>query len=266
MNSPIKSLPRERWKNVKLEQDEPGKKRLAISDSGRVKTYSKTGKESLIAGTLQNGYEIVKLKLFETRTPSAEKKLKDLRNKVSKSKEEQERLRGLISDRKTNKQVLQSSRKQLAELKQQLPALAKSYKEQMHADELGRMINISHLTHRLVAAAFCKKSGKRELVIHLDFDKRNNKLTNLKWVNQLECTEHQMKNPAVIKAFKARKGKRPENRAAFKLNEINVISIKRQIAKKVKLSVIAKKYAVSETQIKRIERGENWGDIKVPKK
>lgn len=242
MESSIKNLPRERWKNVKLANDPSKRKRLAISDFGRVKTYSKTGKESLIKGTLQNGYEIIKLKLFKNRGRAAEKKLSDLREQLTKLKSK---------SGKSNKQGAAS--------------LQKRYKEEMHSDELGRMINISYLTHRLVAEQFCKKSPKRELVIHLDFDKRNNKYTNLKWCNQEEVTAHQMKNPAVIKAFKKRKGKRPESRTAFKLNETKVISIKRQLAKGVRLSELARKHDVSETQIKRIERGENWGDIKVPK-
>lgn len=240
MESSIKNLPRERWKLVKLQNDPSNRKRLAISDLGRVKTYSKTGKESLIKGTLQNGYEIIKLKLFKNRGRAAEKKLTDLREQVNK-----------LKSKGGNKQAAST--------------LQKRYKDEMHSDELDRMINISYLTHRLVAEQFCKKSPKRELVIHLDFNKRNNKFTNLKWCNQEEVTAHQMKNPTVIKAFKARKGKRPESRTAFKLNETKVVSIKRQLAKGVRLSELARKHAVSETQIKRIERGENWGDIKVPK-
>lgn len=150
--------------------------------------------------------------------------------------------------------------------KQTLASLQKKYKEDMHADELSRMINISYLTHRLVAEQFCNKTSNRNLVIHKDFAKRNNKFTNLKWCTQEEVTAHQMKNPVVIEAFKARKGKRPENRTAFKLNETNVISIKRHLAKGVKMSELARKFKVSETQIKRIQKGENWGDIKIPKK
>ncbi len=242
MESPIKNLPRERWKTIKLANDPANRKRLAISDLGRVKTYSKTGKESLIKGTLQNGYEIIKLKLFKKRGRAAEKKLSDLREQLDKLKSK---------SGKSNKQAIAT--------------LQKKYKEEMHSDELDRMINISYLTHRLVAEQFCKKTANRDLVIHLDFNKRNNKYTNLKWCNQVEVTAHQMKNPTVIKAFKARKGKRPDSRTAFKLNETKVISIKKQLAKGVKLSELARKHDVSETQIKRIERGENWGDIKVPR-
>lgn len=243
MESSIKNLPRERWKIVKLPNDPSNRKRLAISDFGRVKTYSKSGKEGLIKGTLQNGYEIIKLKLFKDRSRAAGKKLVDLRTQLNAMKSK---------GSKANKQTLAT--------------LQKKYKADMHSDELSRMINISYLTHRLVAEQFCKKSPKRELVIHLDFAKRNNKYSNLKWCTQEEVTAHQMKNPTVIKAFKARKGKRPESRTAFKLNETNVISIKRHLAKGLKLSDLAKKFKVSETQIKRIQKGENWGDIKVPKK
>ncbi len=243
MESTIKNLPREKWKLVKIANDPSKRKRIAISDFGRVKTYSKSGKETIIKGTLQNGYEIIKLKLFKDRSRAAEKRLVDMRNQIADLKSK---------GKKANKQTLAS--------------LQKKYKEDMHADELSRMINISYLTHRLVAEQFCKKTSNRNLVIHKDFAKRNNKFTNLKWCTQEEVTAHQMKNPVVIEAFKARKGKRPENRTAFKLNETNVISIKRHLAKGVKMSELARKFKVSETQIKRIQKGENWGDIKIPKK
>src|SRR5205823_698890 len=130
---------------------------------------------------------IIKLKLFRDRSRAADKRLSDLRQQVSDLKSK---------GKKANK-------KTFADLK-------KKYKTEMHADELSRMINISFLTHRLVAEQFNKKTPKRDLVIHKDYDKRNNKYSNLKWVSQEECTVHQMKNPAVIKAFKKRRGKRPE--------------------------------------------------------
>lgn len=240
MESTIKNLPRERWKTVKVTEDPTGRKRLAVSDFGRVKTFSKTGVENLISGSLQNGYEIIKLKLFKVRSRAAEKKLSDLREGLIKAK-----------TRSGNKASIAS--------------LQKKYQEEMHADELDRMINVSYLTHRLVAENFCAKSANRNLVIHLDFNKKNNKYSNLKWVTQEECTNHQMKNPAVIRAFRQRKGKRPENRGAFKLNETKVLNIKKALAKGSSLRNLALKHDVSETQIKRIQRGENWADIKLPK-
>ena len=266
MKSTEKNLPGERWKIIHLPNDPSDRKRLAISDFGRVKSYSKTGKESLIAGTYQNGYSIIKLKLFSERTESGEKKLIALRKAIARVKAKYESLRLLASNRKAAKQVIATSRKEMAEIKQQLALLAIKYKGAKHDDELGRMINVSFLAHRLVAEKFCKRSPKRDLVIHLDYNKSNNKYSNLKWTNQLECTAHQMKNPNVIKAFKKRKGQRAVNRTSYKLNETNVINIKKQLVQGVKTSKIAKKHDVSETQIKRIARGDNWGNIKVPKK
>ncbi len=265
MESIIKNLPGERWKVVSLPTIPSKRKRLAVSDKGRVKSYTKTGKESILMGTVQNGYEIIKLKLFTERSPIMEKKLESMRKQISRHKLNLISFRKQTSDRKAAKQIVANARKQVESIKQLLPAIQKKYTDEIHKDELARMINVSYLTHRLVAEYFCKRAPKKMLVIHLDFNKRNNKPSNLKWVNQEECTVHQLKNPNVIKAFKARKGKRYEDGAGIKLNQTKVAVIKRQLFNGVKPSKIAKKHNVSETQIRRIERGDNWGDIKMAK-
>src|SRR6218665_383484 len=59
----------------------------------------------------------------------------------------------------------------------------------------------THLVHRLVAEAFCKKnSPTHRFVIHVDFKKDNNHFKNLKWVTRADQAVHDALNPVVIRA------------------------------------------------------------------
>ena len=116
----------------------------------------------------------------------------------------------------------------------------------------------SSYVHRLVALLFKERKENQKFVIHLDFDKTNNKAANLKWVNKTEMFEHHKKNPKKI----ARKG----NRTYSKLTEGRVKLIKRKIFdpnRKTRMRLIAKQFGISEMQLYRIKSGENWGDVKI---
>ena len=57
-----------------------------------------------------------------------------------------------------------------------------------------------HFFYRLVAEYFIPKENEDQtFVIHLDFDKSNDHIDNLKWVNKKELTAHHRLNPEVIK-------------------------------------------------------------------
>ncbi len=122
----------------------------------------------------------------------------------------------------------------------------------------------SYFVHRLVAETFSKKSKpKATYVIHLDFKKGNNSTKNLRWATKAEMEDHQKKNPAVIKARKERLKTKPTE--GLKLNLAKVKKIKSMIGSKsrtLKMSDIARKFGISEMQLYRIKRGENWGHVK----
>lgn len=122
----------------------------------------------------------------------------------------------------------------------------------------------SFFVHRLVAELFIKKAKpKATYVIHLDFDKSNNAVKNLRWVTKTEMEDHQKKNPNVIKARKERLKNKPEE--GLKLNLAKVKRIKQMINAKnrsMKMSEIAEKFDISEMQLYRIKRGENWSHVK----
>jgi predicted DNA binding protein len=113
--------------------------------------------------------------------------------------------------------------------------------------------------HRLVAAAFLKpETEKHKFVIHLDFNKLNNRANNLKWATQKEVREHQENNPKWIKT----KGRISNS----KLTETQVRRLKMKILdpeRKTRYKILAKQFGISEMQLYRIKIGVHWGHIHV---
>ncbi len=94
---------------------------------------------------------------------------------------------------------------------------------------------------------------------HLDFDKENNHHSNLKWMTQKENSEHQKHSPYVIKSKANVIGTGRITRQ--KLTVRQVMIIKKRISEDMPLRTLAKRYKVSETQLLRIKRGINWGNV-----
>ena len=124
----------------------------------------------------------------------------------------------------------------------------------------------SHAIHKMVAELFILKENEdQEYVLHLDYDKMNNQLYNLKWATYAEMRAHGHNSPAVKEAFK----KFQENnikRDGRKLTSTQVMRIKLKMKRqgeKFSVRKTAKEFNVSEMQIYRIKSGENWGHIQV---
>lgn len=116
----------------------------------------------------------------------------------------------------------------------------------------------SYYIHRVVATAFCERPENAKYVVHLDFDKLNNKASNLKWVDRAGMYLHHKKNPKKL----ARKGKVTSS----KLTEGRVRLIKKKIFdpnRKTRMRLIAKQFGISEMQLYRIKSGENWSHVKI---
>ena len=121
--------------------------------------------------------------------------------------------------------------------------------------KFGENIIRQYYVHRLVAETFIKKDSKDQYyVIHLDYNKENNAIYNLKWATEQELVAHNNKNPEVIK----------RRTTGYKLTEADVRVIKRLLkSQKTRLSMIAKRFGITHTQLNRIRSGENWGHVKV---
>ncbi|WP_430399374.1 NUMOD4 domain-containing protein [Flavobacterium sp.] len=125
--------------------------------------------------------------------------------------------------------------------------------------------NYQQSIHKIIGELFLPKESEEQThVIHLDYDKNNNVITNLKWVTYQEMREHGYKSPHVAAGRKRAFEKfGPKN---TKLREIDVIRLKRKLLdpnRKTRLRLIAKEFGISEMQLHRIKTGENWGHIKI---
>lgn len=116
---------------------------------------------------------------------------------------------------------------------------------------------INRYVHKLVATFFVKgQSDLNKYVIHLDFDKQNNRAENLKWVTKDQMVEHNRKNPSVINR------KVPHRTRNYKLTESKVKVIKKMLRnEKNRLKTIAKQFGITHTQLNRIRSGENWRHV-----
>ena len=113
----------------------------------------------------------------------------------------------------------------------------------------------SRYVHKLVAEAFLEK-GDGIYVIHLNYDKKDNRVENLKWATKKEKEDHQFSNPEFKDAYKRRK--------YSKLSEAKVKLLKRKIHdpnRRTRFKMIAKQFGISEMQLYRIKNGENWGSV-----
>jgi len=119
--------------------------------------------------------------------------------------------------------------------------------------KFGEVITRQYYVHRIVAETFLKKDNKHQYyVIHLDFNKQNNVIYNLQWTSEEDLVAHNNKNPNVLK----------RRTTGYKLTESEVRVIKRLLnSHKTRLSMIAKRFGITHTQLNRIRSGENWGHV-----
>lgn len=150
-------------------------------------------------------------------------------------------------------------------LKGSLTSGYKSFRYRIRANK--KVINRNLLLHRIVAEQFLLKENEEQIfVIHLDFDKTNNHVENLQWATKEQVEIHSQKNPDVIQAISnmvedIRNGKR------YKLNPSKVLFIRNKLDdpnRKTRMKILAKQFDVSEMQLYRIKRRENWGHLPTP--
>ncbi|MCB0548051.1 MAG: HNH endonuclease [Phaeodactylibacter sp.] len=111
--------------------------------------------------------------------------------------------------------------------------------------------------HRFVAENFLEKpSDEEDFILHVDYDKSNNKVVNLRWATEEEWKAYQKTNPH-------HKG-RPARTKNYKLTETQVRLMKKMLLRgKTKRKIIARKFGVSENCAYKIEKGIRWGHIEV---
>lgn len=114
------------------------------------------------------------------------------------------------------------------------------------------------LVHKLVAIVFVEKENENQVIVtHIDWNKRNNYYKNLRWLTKKEAYARIMPRLQEINKIK---NKGIIRNSKLKAEDVKVL--KGMLEKGIKQNVIAKLFSISEMQVTRIKRGENWGKIK----
>lgn len=130
----------------------------------------------------------------------------------------------------------------------------------------GKSVYKTLFIYKLVAEFFIPKTSEdQQYVLHLDYVRDNDSLKNLKWATYEEKMAHYKKSPHVIRSKKnlIEHNLKADGR---KLTSTQVIHLKKLLNnpnKTTRIKMLAKQFGISEMQVNRIKRGENWGHIKV---
>lgn len=115
----------------------------------------------------------------------------------------------------------------------------------------------TYYTHKLTAELFVEKTSVLQTVVtHIDGKIKNNYYKNLKWQTKQEHYDTIMQRLKKINI--GRKGHVTNSN----LKEEDVAVLKSMLKKGITQSYIAKMFCISEMQVTRIKRGENWGHVK----
>ena len=128
----------------------------------------------------------------------------------------------------------------------------------------GKIVDKCLLIYRLVAELFIPKpSADCTNVLHLDYSRNNDIVSNLKWTTWQGMQDHRKTNPKVMNlGEKVRASKIKADGA--KLTSTKVIHLKKLLKdpeRKTRLKMLAKQFGISEMQVSRIKNGQNWGHI-----
>lgn len=250
-----KSYPGEQWKRVKFDVKSTTAQHIEISNYGRLRTFNYVSDGNIINGSMVNGYRIVRLKLYKPRDKKTQQRFDEQQQNVF-------RLMRKIKAMQANK----AGKKAIAEATASLNVIKIKLSKKFKDDLWERTIYYHSLIHRLVADYFLRKPTSNQTIVgHLDFDRLNNKASNLKWMTPDENYEHQKSSPHVIKERIERRKRLRNPSATNKLTIDTVKQLKKQLKQGTPMKELIKTFKVTGTQINRIKKGENWADVKAAK-
>lgn len=245
-------LPGEKWKEFKI--DRTGyidNHKLEVSNLGRVRTFHKYSNGKIIHGSTINGYPVIRLSMFRPREEKIQKRLDYHKNQIILLAR---KLR-LLETSGAGKRIIKETNELLLDLRQKLSAKFK-------ADMNERKVYRHFLIHRMVAKCFLDKPKAKEIFLaHLDFDKLNNAAYNLKWMTREENYAHRVNSPLVIEEMRLRKTVGKTSSRSTKLSVPQVMLLKKLLNEGKPMKQLVRQFKITDTQIHRIRRGENWGEV-----
>lgn len=262
----ITNLPGEKWKEVSFDFKFTNDYQLHVSNLGRLKAYNKFSDGELLQGSTINGYRIIRLKLYKPKDKKTKEvlgakhqQILDFQVKINAKKH------ALLKKKRTDpaaKKLKAEIAADTATIKGMKDVLRKARQK----DIKNRTMHYHSLIHRLVADYFCKaKSPKHTVVGHVDYDKMNNKASNLKWMTPEENYRHQQSSPYVIAEKRDRVTIYKDHPRGAKLTVEKVAELKKLLNEGKKIKTLVKKFKITDTQILRIKRGENWSSVEPAK-
>ena len=248
----------EKWKDVSFGFKFSNDYRLQVSNQGNLRAYNKFSPNGEpLKGSTINGYRIIRLKLYTPRDKQVHAVLQAKHQAIVA-------LRDRI--KKWQRDDAKKYKSQIAEAKTKLKGMQDTLRKARQQDIKDRTNHYHSLVHRLVADNFVTpKSPKHTVVGHLDYDKMNNKASNLKWMTPEENYKHQQSSPNVIKEKKDRITKFRDTPRGAKLSVDKVRELKKLLAAGTPVKSLVKKFKITDTQIMRIKRAENWSHVKPAK-
>lgn len=248
-------IPGEIWKRVVVDKAFIQDSRVEVSNFGRVRTFNKMSDGAILKFSYVHGYPLIRRKHIYPRDPKVQERFDKMQNQIFK-------LQRLLKQQKLADEKKVKIKETAALLKTMKENLHKSISEESKS----RAVSVCWLVHRLVAQYFLPKPKKDQVrVAHLDFEKTNNRADNLKWMTLEENFIHQSKSPYVIAEQKTRLTTPQRLLSVSKLTVPKVMLIKKLFNTGKTKRDLARQFGVSETQIKRIVRGENWTAVKAAK-
>ena len=257
-----KNYPGEQWKPIVFDFEFANETRIEISNFGRIKTFNKVSNGNIIKGSMVNGYAIIRLKFFKAREDNVQERLNYLQQQVLQLTQKTKQLQAALNDLSRQNDTYLSNKKEFEEISLTLKKLKESVSKKFCNDLKSRTIYYQALIHRLVAKYFIKQpSPEHTLVAHLDYNKLNNQRSNLKWMTPDENYLHQRFSPNVIASKAYEGGRRKEDARSTKLSVTKVMLLKKLLNEGKPMRQLVKQFKVTETQILRIKRGENWAEV-----
>ena len=179
---------KEIWKPITLDFEFTNDCRFEVSNWGRVRSFNKISDGRILNGSLTEGYKIIRLKLYKPRDEKTQLEFDELKKEISDLYKKRRE--------KINKKDYSDNIERITKL---IEKKKSSLSKKLERNLKKRTINKHFLIHRLVATYFLPEQKPEETVVgHLDFDKLNNRATNLKWMTPEENRKHQDKSPHVI--------------------------------------------------------------------
>ncbi len=254
----------EEWKVYKFGKSFDESYQLLFSNYGEVKSCTKNNPEGrILKGSLREGYPIISFTQYKPIQKETQQFFLEKENLIKALRAENNELKKLIRKKDTNSRQIAKAQARIEELTIDIKKSVAKLSKQRKKDLKKRAEYYHILVHKAVAELFIPNDDpeNKRFVIHKNFDKKNNQVDNLEWATREEVVKRSFESPNYIRHTINRPKKNPNDTAKLQQNE--VVFIKRKLAKGEPMARLARRFGVSEMQIYRIKTGENWSDIKL---